>query len=97
MCNLMTKHGETDGYRASDFVATLARYLGKAPDTVLVHTAPHPPERLAAYAGERAAPVEPDVEAVRALTPRVLAGDFATEQHFIRHDADKILAALWPM
>ena len=61
-----------------------------------MHTAPHPPERLAAYAGERAAPVEPDVEAVRALTPRVLAGDFATEQHFIRHDADKILAALWP-
>ncbi len=93
--NLMTKRGETDGYRASDFVSVLSRTLERTPDTVLVHTAPHRPERLAQYAGEGATPVEADLEAVRALAPRVLTGDFATEQHFIRHDADKVLAALW--
>ena len=95
--NLMTKRGETDGYRASDFVSVLSRTLERAPDTVLVHTAPHRPERLAQYAGEGATPVEADLEAVRALAPRVLAGDFATEQHFIRHDSDKVIAALWPV
>ena len=95
--NLMTKRGETDGYRASDFVATLARYLGKEPNTTLVHTAGHRPERLAEYAEEGATPVEPDLEALKGLTSRLLTGDFATEQHFIRHDADKVLGALWPV
>src|SRR5256714_9852207 len=28
VCNLMTKHGETDGYKASDFVNEIHRYLG---------------------------------------------------------------------
>jgi uncharacterized cofD-like protein len=96
LVNLMTKRGETDGYRASDFVEVFARYLGREPDTVLVHTAPHRPERLAQYAADGAAPVEPDVERVRGLAGRVLTGDFATEQQFIRHDADKVVHVLWP-
>jgi uncharacterized cofD-like protein len=92
--NLMTRAGETDGYRASDFVRVVAAHLGKEPDTVLVHTAPHDPGRLPAYAGEGAAPVEPDVDAIRSLIPRVITGNFATEEHFIRHDAEKVIAAL---
>lgn len=40
--------------------------------------------------------MEPDVENVRPLTGRLLTGDFATEEHFIRHDAGKVLTALWP-
>jgi hypothetical protein len=72
----------------------VAAHLGREPDTVLVHTAVHDPERLPAYAGEGAAPVEADVEAVRALAARVIIGDFATEEHFIRHDAEKVIAAL---
>lgn len=96
LVNLMTKRGETDGYRASDFVEVFAEYLGREPDTVLVHTAAHRPERLAQYAADQAAPVEPDVERVRGLAGRVITGDFATEQQFIRHDADKVVATLWP-
>ena len=94
--NLMTKRGETDGYVASDFVATLAEYLGREPDTVLVHTAGHHPDRLAQYAKDDALPVAVDLERVKGLAGRVVVGDFVTEQHFIRHDADKVLGALWP-
>jgi len=94
--NLMTKHGETDGYSASDFVRALTRYLGRAPDAVVVHTEPHPLERLALYADERAAPVPADADGLRRLCGRVLTGDFAMDNPFIRHDADKVLAALWP-
>jgi uncharacterized cofD-like protein len=94
--NLMTKRGETDGYTASDFVSTLAQYLGREPDTVLVHTAGHHPDRLAQYAKDEALPVEVDLDRVKALAGRVVTGDFVTEQHFIRHDADKVLSALWP-
>ncbi len=96
LVNLMTKRGETDGYRASDFVRVLAQYLGRAPDTVLVHTAGHRPERLAGYAGEGSCPVEADLHALRGMAGRVLTGDFATEEHFIRHGVEKVLAALWP-
>lgn len=94
--NLMTKRGETDGYRASDFVRVLTDYLEQAPDTVLVHTAGHRPELLPAYAEQGAVPVEADLENVRALATRVMTGNFATEEHFIRHDAEKIVATLWP-
>ena len=90
------KTPETDGYSAADFVEVFTRYLGREPDTVLVHTAPHRPERLAQYAADGAKPVEVDLERLRPLAGRVLAGDFATEQQFVRHDADKVLAALWP-
>jgi uncharacterized cofD-like protein len=95
--NLMTKRGETDGYSAYDFVRVFTDYLGRGPDTVLVHTAQHRPDRLAQYAADGAVPVEPDLERVRGLAGRVLTGDFATEQPFIRHDPDKALAALWPI
>jgi len=94
--NLMTKRGETDGYRASDFVRVLADYLGRAPDTVMIHTAGHRAELLPAYAEQGAVPVEADLDAVRALAARVIGGNFATEEHFIRHDAEKIVATLWP-
>lgn len=94
--NLMTKRGETDGYTAGAFVETFARYLGREPDTVVVHTAGHRPERLAQYAADGALPVEPDLGRVGESAGRVLTGDFATEQQFIRHDADKVLGALWP-
>lgn len=96
LVNLMTKPGETDNYRASDFVEVLTQYLGLRPNTVLIHTSPHPTERLADYAVDGALPVEPDLERVRTLTERIITGDFATDQRFIRHDANKVLAALWP-
>ncbi len=94
--NLMTKRGETDQYRASDFVRNLTQYLGQAPDTVIVHTAPHSPSLIERYAAANAAPVIPDIDEVKKLCGRVIIGDFATEESLIRHDADKVLAALWP-
>src|SRR5207249_2043431 len=37
VCNLMTKHGETDGFQASDFVREILRYLGHGLDRVILH------------------------------------------------------------
>ncbi len=96
ICNVMTKHGETDGFRASDFVREVHRYLGRRVDTVVVNTGAYPPEIVARYAEEGAAPVEADLDALRALVPRVLAGPFASTKWLIRHDAERVLLALWP-
>ncbi|RIK42319.1 MAG: YvcK family protein [Chloroflexi bacterium] len=96
ICNVMTKHGETDGYAASDFVREVHRYLGRRVDTVVVNTTEHPPELLARYAGEGAQPVVPDLDALRALVPRVISGPFASTERMIRHDAERVVLALWP-
>ena len=96
ICNVMTKHGETDGFAASDFVRAIHHYLGRRVDTVVVNTGEYPPEVVARYAEEGAAPVAPDLAAVRALAPRVLTGPFASTEWLIRHDAERVLLALWP-
>ena len=36
------------------------------------------------------------IPAVRALVPHVLAGSFATTERLIRHDAERVVVALWP-
>jgi uncharacterized cofD-like protein len=96
VCNVMTKHGETDGFAASDFVREIHRYLGRRVDTVVVNTAEPSPELAALYAEEQAFPVTPDLAAVRELAPHVLAGPFATTEPLVRHDAERVIVALWP-
>ncbi len=96
ICNVMTKRGETDGFSAADFVREIHRYLGRRVDAVVVNTAPPPPDLVARYAEEGAAPVEADLATVRSLVPRVIAGAFATTEPLVRHDAERVLLALWP-
>lgn len=99
ICNVMTKHGETDGYKASDFVRQIHHYLGRRVDTVMVNTngpTRYPPDLLARYGASGAQPVEPDIDALRSLVPRVIAGEFASTKTLIRHDAERVLLALWP-
>jgi uncharacterized cofD-like protein len=96
ICNVMTKHGETDGFSAAEFVGVIHHYLGRRVDTAVINTGGYPPELTARYAGEGAFPVEPDLDVVRSLVPRVLAGPFATTEQLVRHDAERVLLALWP-
>jgi uncharacterized cofD-like protein len=96
VCNVMTKYGETDGFAASDFVREVHRYLGRRVDTVVVNTAAPAADLAARYAEEGAFPVAPDLAAVRALVPHVLSGSFAMTEPLIRHDAERVVVALWP-
>ena len=96
ICNVMTKQGETDGFAASDFVRVVHRYLGRRVDTVVVNTGEYPDGLVAHYATEGAQPVHADLDTLRALVPRVLAGSFAMTEKLIRHDAERVVLALWP-
>ena len=51
--NIMTKQGETDGYRAEDFVREFEARIGKPCDVILYNTAPIPRESLLRYRMER--------------------------------------------
>jgi uncharacterized cofD-like protein len=96
VCNVMTQQGETRGFRASDHARVLLEQGGRGLfDYVLVNTRrPRSPELLARYSREGAEPVDPDLDAIRALGLRPVSEDLISEEELVRHDPRKIAAAL---
>ena len=92
ICNLMTKHGESDGFKASDFVREVCSYLGdeSALDYVIVNNAPLPEKILQRYAPERSFPVECDEAECKRLVPGVVAADLLAVGQFVRHDSQRL-------
>ena len=95
--NLMTKHGETDGYRAPDFVRQIHAYLGGRVDRVVAHDGSFPEHLLGRYAGQDQHPVPPDEEELRQQAPDVIVDDLLAihQDHLVRHDADHLLQAIF--
>ena len=92
VCNLMTKHGETDGFTASRFVSEMCRYLGSpsALDWVVVNTAAFPNELLERYARENAYPIPCDLDLCQELVPNVIQEDLLAGGSLVRHDPGKL-------
>lgn len=97
VCNLMTKHGETDGYSASTFVNEIHKYLGGHVDRVVLHNGAFEEHLLEHYANQRQCPVEVDQDALRTIVPEVIVDDLVAihGQHLIRHDADRLIEAIF--
>lgn len=97
VCNLMTKHGETDGFAASDFVRELHKYLGDQLDRVIIHDGSFPTHLLAPYAAKQQHPVQPDVETVCGLTAEVVVEDFVAIQgsQLVRHNPNRLIEAMF--
>lgn len=97
VCNLMTKHGETDDYKASDFVNAISRYLGGRVDRVIVNDGPFPPELLKHYAEERSEPVLVDRARLARLVPHVVIEHLNLEdERLARHDPERLVRAIFP-
>jgi uncharacterized cofD-like protein len=95
VCNLMTKRGETDGYRASDFVRTVQAYLGCPLDHVILHDGAFPASQIERYGREQSFPIVVDEEAVRALVPFVTIDTLASaHEEYLRHDPDGLMHAI---
>ncbi len=89
--NIMTKHGETDGYTVEDFLRVLNTEIGRTMDYVLYNNQPVPAELLTRYKEEKAEQVvaiAPLQSWVGAPVPPV-AGELA------RHDSEKLAKALY--
>jgi uncharacterized cofD-like protein len=92
--NLMTKWGETNGFKAADFIAAVEKYLGKGTlDYTLINTKRPSPERLKYYEKESAEFVEPG-EFLRLKKPIPVLGDFLRRRGFIRHDPERLAKVL---
>jgi uncharacterized cofD-like protein len=96
VCNVMTKHGETDGYAASDFLRSITQYLG--PDVLDVALLSYyealPRDVLARYRKEHANPVSIDLEQCYEYAPRLMVRPLAAAGTLVRHDPDRLADAL---
>lgn len=94
--NIMTKAGQTDGFKASDFVKVLEKYLKGKVDIVLANNKKPPAHVLKRYAKEKAIFVEPDVkekakarDLISSAIIKKKAGD-TLKRSFLRHDSQKL-------
>src|SRR6266700_1770715 len=96
VCNLMTKHGETDGYKASDFVNEIHRYLGGRVDRVIINDGPFPADLLKMYAEERSEPVIADRARLTRLVPNITIEHLNLEDdRLARHDPERLVRAIF--
>ena len=97
VCNLMTKHGETDGFNASDFVRQIQRYLDGNVDRVIAHDGSFPEHLLGRYAAQDQHPVALDEEALRKLVPEVIVDQVLAihQGHLVRHDAARLARCIF--
>src|SRR5262249_14983352 len=96
VCNLMTKHGETDGYKASDFVNAIHNYLGGRVDRVIVNGGPFQADLLKTYASERSEPVAADRVNLTRVVPNVVTGHLNLEDDTLdRHDPERLVQAIF--
>jgi uncharacterized cofD-like protein len=90
--NIMTKYGETNNFRAADFVRVITGVLGEGSlDYVLVNNVRPSPARLKRYAEEHAMFVEYEDLPKK---PTVIVGDFVRSKGFLRHDPEKVAHAI---
>jgi uncharacterized cofD-like protein len=95
VCNLMTQANESLGLAASEHIERIYEHT-RAPifDYAIVNTAPFSQQTLARYAKQNASPIEADIDRVEALGVRCIVGDFASEEKLVRHNANRVTAAL---
>jgi uncharacterized cofD-like protein len=92
VANVMTQQGETDDFTVSDHVRTITEHVGPVITDVLVHSGDLPPDTLARYDAEEAAPVAVDTEALRAMGLRVRQTNLLSEESRagVRHDPARL-------
>ena len=96
ICNLMTKPGESDGFKASTFVKLLLSYLGTdVPlDYLIFNNRPFPQRLLERYALERQYPVELDSEECRTVAREIVSCPVLAAGVYLRHDPGALARAL---
>ena len=88
ICNLTTKPGESDGFKASDFVNLIREYLGTTSllDYLVVNSAPFPTKLVDRYASYGQYPVEVDLEECNKVVHEVILEPLLSTGVYLHHD-----------
>lgn len=91
VCNIMTQHGETDKYRASDHIEAIVSHAkSKLIDYCILNLAKVPFEFLEKYRQEEAYPVVADADKLEEMGFSVLKENLVSAHDFVRHDSQKL-------
>jgi uncharacterized cofD-like protein len=96
--NLVTKFGQTYGFKASDHLKEIERYIGRKPDYILVNSSNLPEDILERYRMQNDYPVENDLDgSYNVVQADLLANETIVtpkgdklKRSLIRHDGDKV-------
>jgi uncharacterized cofD-like protein len=91
VCNIMTKHGESSGFKASDFISEIEKYLGKTLDYVICNNKKPAKNLLEKYASEKSEFVEPNAKEIKF---KIIKTNLLDDIHLARHDPDKLAKAI---
>lgn len=87
ICNVMTQPGESDSFTASEHVSAILNNVEtRIFDYVLINSAPPSESAIESYRDAGQHWVEPDMDRIRAMGFRVIAGNFMSETDVVRHD-----------
>ncbi len=91
ICNIMSQHGETDGYTVSDFVKEINSYVSKDfIDVVLANKKKVPDNILELYKEEESTQIVLDTDNVKKLGVKLITADLlSTDNNQARHDSIK--------
>lgn len=93
--NVMTKLGQTDKFKASNFIKETNRYLHQhntdgGINVAIVNTKKPAPAILALYRKEKAVFVEPDIEVIKKLGLEIIAKPLITDSVHKKANGDKL-------
>ncbi len=96
VCNVMTQHGETDRYSASEHIKAIVDHTRKdVVDVCLINNNINiPQDALGRYKQQNSYPVTPDAEKIRELGYKVFATDLLGVTDYVRHDSLKLNKSL---
>jgi uncharacterized cofD-like protein len=90
ICNVMTQHGETDGFTAADHLEALIVHSKKSViNCCLVNSGRLDYHLLLRYAQDKSFPVIFDRERLRKLGVEVFAADVVSKKDYLHHDSAK--------
>lgn len=95
VCNLMTQANESVNLTASQHIERIYDHAGGSIfDYALINTAPVPEAARERYAAEGAEQIVADIEQIENLGVRCVTGDFLHAEGVLRHDYERVTAAL---
>jgi uncharacterized cofD-like protein len=94
VCNLMTKHGETDNFSVLDFSQETEKYLGSALDYVIYNRAKPTPEKLKNYKSLHRELIEMVAVDKKLPKSRFIGKDLLAKSKSIEHDPLKVAKAI---
>jgi len=88
VCNVMTEHGETDGFNVSDCIKQLNKYVGKDfIDVVIANSMEIPNNVKKLYFEEKSTPILIDEEELKNMNVELIKEDLAIiKNNQVRHD-----------